>query len=521
MGSLPPVSAKFVGDVEHLLAQLKRADSATKSSTASMDREVDKFTKNIKRKFSIGDVGKDMLRGFGIGSGFALAEKGAEMLVSHFERMAEMAKLVEDRTAHQLETTKQIIALHQTDAQQLATAEKDAATAYKKLQEALSQKYETRPTFDDTGAGQSFVTIPVSRTKEEEEAVNALSKAYDNLRLKVEQMRKRASDSEKSNEESEAIKVHAARIAFYNDQIRKQEAAFDDLISAKKRDMDENDRLTKQTEELANKYRELADPTLKFTKQIEEANKLAAAGKITYKEAARAVAELRAEMEEDKNRRVDIALDRFFGDTDKWEKAKGTASKYSQEIERIVGRAADGMADAFVDALSGVEDAWANLGKMIAQEIARVIIQITVVKPLINGLGSMFSSIGSSLLSSIGSSVGFSAIGAAMGSYGTTGKASGGSVDAGYTYRVNENGEEFFRPDVGGTIIPVGASGGMRNGRGGNTYVIDARGTDESVIQRLEQALIALAGPGVVERRALSAVMSKKNRGGVGGTALA
>lgn len=42
-------------------------------------------------------------------------------------------------------------------------------------------------------------------------------------------------------------------------------------------------------------------------------------------------------------------------------------------------------------------------------------------------------------------------------------------------------------------------------GRGGNTYQIDARGTDSSVVLRLEQALLALAGPGVIERRVVDA----------------
>ncbi len=39
-------------------------------------------------------------------------------------------------------------------------------------------------------------------------------------------------------------------------------------------------------------------------------------------------------------------------------------------------------------------------------------------------------------------------------------RAGGGDVDAGKLYRVNENGEEYFRPRMSGTIIPVGAGGG-------------------------------------------------------------
>jgi hypothetical protein len=32
----------------------------------------------------------------------------------------------------------------------------------------------------------------------------------------------------------------------------------------------------------------------------------------------------------------------------------------------------------------------------------------------------------------------------------------GGPVDAGKLYRINERGQEFFRPNVGGQVIPIG-----------------------------------------------------------------
>ncbi len=42
---------------------------------------------------------------------------------------------------------------------------------------------------------------------------------------------------------------------------------------------------------------------------------------------------------------------------------------------------------------------------------------------------------------------------------------------------------------------------------------IDAKGADQAAVSRLESMLLALAGPGVVERRALGSVLNSKRRG--------
>lgn len=95
---------------------------------------------------------------------------------------------------------------------------------------------------------------------------------------------------------------------------------------------------------------------------------------------------------------------------------------------------------------------------------------------------------------------------------GIPGRATGGPVYAGSPYIVGERGPELMVPQTAGTIVPNSAlaSGGRSRG---NVYNIDARGTDESVVMRLQDALFALAGPGVVERRAVSAVMDGRARG--------
>ena len=49
-------------------------------------------------------------------------------------------------------------------------------------------------------------------------------------------------------------------------------------------------------------------------------------------------------------------------------------------------------------------------------------------------------------------------------------RASGGSVSAGDWYRVNETNQEYFRPTMGGSVMPIGPGGGGS----GVTVVIQA-----------------------------------------------
>lgn len=73
--------------------------------------------------------------------------------------------------------------------------------------------------------------------------------------------------------------------------------------------------------------------------------------------------------------------------------------------------------------------------------------------------------------------------------------ADGGFLSPGEWGIAGENGPEpIFGGSTGMTVIP---NGGDR----GNVYNIDARGTDPSVVRRIEASLLALAGPGVTEAR--------------------
>jgi hypothetical protein len=503
--SLPPVSAKLIADVEQFVAEFKRADNASRRSAASIDAEVGRLTKSIKKKFSASDVGKDLLKGFGIGSGFAVAQQAAEVIAGFWERAANAAKAIEESSQKAMDATLKGLNLRQNEEQRLAALRKDFA---RKGDEIEASKNAGTITLKAGRSGTT--TIRRDLSSDEQEKVHALAAEYAQLGLAVDEAQKKIDDAARERSAKLADSDAERRSKALEAGLKREEEAFDALIKKTREGNEESAKARKEAEELAQKYREIADPALKYKLQIEEINRLHADGKLNANEAADAIRNVKAAMKEDEGRRVDKALDDFFGDLDKQsEETFKKVSKNSEAMERVVERGAENMGDAMIDALSGVPDAWSNLGDSIIHELRRIAIQILVVKPLINSLGGIFGSIGGPV---------FGTLGKVLEAYGG-GKATGGPVSGGVTYRVNENGEEFFKPDVGGTIIPAGVARGMSERKSGMTVFIDATGADSAAIDRLSQQVRALHGS--IEHRSVSAVIAAKRRGGSTAAALA
>ena len=93
------------------------------------------------------------------------------------------------------------------------------------------------------------------------------------------------------------------------------------------------------------------------------------------------------------------------------------------------------------------------------------------------GLLGTILNFGASLLGSgglpSGSSSGLSSAGSALGSI--LGRASGGPVEAGRLYRINESGIEGFVPATSGTIIPAGQMNALASRGGGSQQPIELR----------------------------------------------
>lgn len=192
-----------------------------------------------------------------------------------------------------------------------------------------------------------------------------------------------------------------------------------------------------------------------------------------------------------------ISVDEYYTALETLDKQYETTSekaqKFGLDIDEFGKQAARNLQDAFADFLfdpfeKGLRGMLAGfvdtLRRMAAEAAAQNILSGIFGKDGLGSFGTIFGAIGQGLAGA---------------------RASGGHVQAGKSYLVGERGMEVFTPTVSGTIIPNNAlSGGENNGKG-NVYNIDARGADQGAVARVEQALLALAGPGVIERRVSNA----------------
>lgn len=155
----------------------------------------------------------------------------------------------------------------------------------------------------------------------------------------------------------------------------------------------------------------------------------------------------------------------------------------------------DGYLTSFI---TGGEAKLSDFLKNMADTIISTFLKLAVINPIINGI--------------FGGGVGGALLPALYGA-GANKRASGGP-GGGLTW-VGENGPELVNLPAGSYVNDAQRSRESKSDKPGNTYIIDARGADMAAAARIESLLLSLAGPGIVERRALAAVTdSKWRRGG-------
>jgi tape measure domain-containing protein len=225
-------------------------------------------------------------------------------------------------------------------------------------------------------------------------------------------------------------------------------------------------------------------------------------------------------------------------------------NKFGQETQHVLKGIDSELTKALVDPLFGVQNAWEHFFKNIGRLIAEFIMKMTVVQPLMTGLfGAAYSGQASSgqgafggMLSKMGIPA-FSWMGlnqdtlnikdiqaqyeannspnsAAPNDFGAepdwmslfpgTGFASGGSFKVGGSGGTDSQPVAFWAsPDE---TVTVSTPDNMAKKAGGvrDLYIIDAKGADQSAIDRLEKKLLAVNAS--VERRAIKAVEDFKRR---------
>lgn len=508
--SLPDVSAKFIADVEGMIRDLKRADNATRSTAGSIDREVEKLGKSLKKKFSAGDIGKSVLQGLGLGSGFAVAQTAAEAVANYYQKAAESAKLIADMSDQTFAIFEKRMALGKSDEQLNTENLTKQARILKEIAGLDAPKYDEKLQVDQ--AGNLFTTRErIAQTREEAESLAKLRKELEEVALAIAQYNEKEKEGAAKTGESD----RSRRAKALAEGLKQQEDAFAAIVRVQKEANDSTDETNKKAEALVEKYRDIADPLRQYRQQVEDVNRLHADGRMKAEEAAKAIEHITAAMNDAQARRVDDALKDFFGDMDAeskqriegFNKVKTAAESLTEELNQMWNSVSDRAGQAFADMVLTGEAAFSDLVNVVARAVVEMVARLAIINPILNMLfGGM---------AGFGMLPAFFGGGAAAAGAGATASnfagfhADGGTLDPGTWGIAGENGPEpIFAGAAPLTVIPNSGQS-----KGGNTYIIDARGTDESVVQRLQAALISLAGPGVVERRALTAVGDARRRG--------
>ena len=412
MPSLPPVSAKVIADAEQFVAEFRRAERAAKGSTGAIEREVGTLSTRLAKKFSLGDIGKDMLKGLGIGSGFALAEQASKMIVGYWERTAEAAKQAEQTTARLLELTLKGISAKQTEEQKLVAAIKARDALEKEMKAAMVKKQVQLPTsVEDAWSMIAPKEELRDLTLEEQKDADKSKIAFAEQAIVVDELNKK-----KKDKDVEIV------IKGQTDAVQRATKSYNDWQSVLS---DVDKKLESNQEEVAKlveHYRDIADPSEKFRKEIAMVNLLLESQRIGAGEAANAIANLNQKMADAQMEHMDKVFEKDYGDLDRL----ANKAKKVSEAAKDIGMA---FSSAFEDAVIG-GDKLSNVFRSLTKDLARMALRLGVTNPLLNA-----------------------AFGLDLPIFGG-GKASGGSVDAGTSYLVGEKGPEIMVPRSSGTIIP-------------------------------------------------------------------
>lgn len=479
--SLPPVSAKVIADIEQFVAEFKRAENVTRRFTNDVDKELSQLSKQMKGKFSLGDVGKDILKGAGLFGGFDIAQTASEKMVDYFREAAEYAKQIEDSTQRQLEMTLKSIESRQTDSQRREFLEKEVRRAEDALRTAQSKGH-----FTETTMGANFkVTTrsgvrPLSseETAEVHKAGEALGRAAKALEDFNVAAKKRESDKQVKEWADLATAVKAA-----GGEIRSMAEIRSGAGSAAASESGAVSTLTDDLVELREKYLDLGDPMRKYQRQLEDIAELHRMGVKGFGDDEMLAAQIKVwgDMADAINK---------VGDARSGAEVRGTvnaATEFKDETKELAAAARDmgwAFSSAFEDAILEGEKL-SDVTKGLLKDIARIALRTAITQPLGNWVGA--------------------------GIKGMLGFAEGGEPPVGVPSIVGERGPEIFVPKTAGTIIPNHELGGGGPVVVNQTYHIGAGVTAQQlmpILQLQKREIIATIADSKRRRQGVGAAMA-------------
>jgi hypothetical protein len=222
---------------------------------------------------------------------------------------------------------------------------------------------------------------------------------------------------------------------------------------------------------------------------------------------------------------------------DSLKKTRALHSEMARFADQVFDRVGAAVTQMFVQG-EGAAVSWKGVMRGVLSEIHQEFMRLAIMNPLKNmlfggnaptlaGMGGLIGSVGLAGLGDFFSGASASMFGTTFGTSSMAlynqnlGLAAAGAPGAAFadggSFTVGGSGGTDSRrvsfKATPGEKVTVETPGQQRGG-GGNTYIIDARGADMGAVARVERALHALAGPGVVERRAVNATADAAKRGG-------
>lgn len=290
--SLPPLHATVSANASPYIKELVRAEAATKTHARSIGAGVDKMIHEVNKSFTLTKLGKGILQGIGFGSGFAIAQTVGDKITQHYRDQADIAKGIEESTARQLATTREIIELRQSDEQKRLALEKQIADVNQQLSHEQRQRFdmvykggagfdafelvEANEDWAKAGAGRR--AIPRERTKEEQEEVNRLFEEQKKLGL--------ALDRFKGTEQIVAVRNALTDFFSEMDAVGRVPEALDKFFKP----LDQlSEQLYNRLDVAADRLKDrIATPTDKLNEAVNEIADLYSRGKISFEQAGTA-----------------------------------------------------------------------------------------------------------------------------------------------------------------------------------------------------------------------------------------
>lgn len=354
-------------------------------------------------------------------------------------------------------------------AETLAAREERARLAQEREDEAFRQ--ELARTNEDilaaraalSTAAEAVAAYEVQQLESERDRVNASYKA-DVIQKRLTQVQ--ADQLTEANNALTALKVEAVNLR-ERERIRAEAAEVAEADLRNQIDLQQN------AAQLADTRTEQRDVALRILDAQYELERLELQNIIASREATDAQKEIA-------RRRLAILGQLQAGDRAATERQyEGPGASYmralnaediNDQLEQVQVDGLKGLEDQLTSTIGKVFELGGAFGK-IANQIISDLIRIAVRKAIIGPLAGMLFGGGGGLGGLVGGIFGGGSVspGGPMSSNFTGPRASGGNVQAGHIYRVNETGIEGFQPAGSGKIIPLGR---MRAAGGGGTTVI-------------------------------------------------